>query len=119
MITKFGRMAGEPFVSTREVKQGDPLSPLLLGVFFDGVEQWLEEHACECRVMLGGKLLRLLLYADDLVLLASSQEHLQQLLDALSAFCSCYDLEVSKSEVNVSKSEVWASALLGTTSASA
>jgi hypothetical protein len=101
MITKFGRMAGEPFFSTRGVKQGDPLLPLLLGVFFDRVEQWLEEHARECRVMLGGKLLRLLLYADDLALLASRQEHLQQLLDALSAFCSHYDMEV-----NVRKSVV-------------
>jgi hypothetical protein len=42
-----------------------------------------------------------LLYADDLALLASSQEELQQMLDALSAFCSRYDMEV-----NVSKTEV-------------
>jgi hypothetical protein len=32
--------------------------------------------------MLGGKLLQLLLYADDLALLASSPEQLQQMLDA-------------------------------------
>jgi hypothetical protein len=101
MITKFGRMAGEPFDSTRGVKQGDPLSPLLFGIFFDRVEQWLEERARECGVMLGGKLLKMLLYADDLALLASSPEELQQMLDALSAFCSHYDMEV-----NVSKTEV-------------
>jgi hypothetical protein len=50
---------------------------------------------------MAGKLLQLLLYADDLALLASSPEQLQQMLDALSAFCSQYDMEV-----NVSKTEV-------------
>ena len=83
--------------------KGDPLSPLLFGIFFDRVEQWLEEHASECGVQLGGRLIRLLLYADDLALLSSSQEELQQLLDALSAFCSHFDMEViiGKTEVVV------------------
>jgi hypothetical protein len=82
------------------VKQGDPLSPLLIGISFNRVEHWLEEHAHECGVVLAGKLLRLLLYADDLALLASSQEELQQLLDA-SAFCSRCDVEVKVSKTEV------------------
>jgi hypothetical protein len=101
MITKAVCSVGQPFDSTRGVKQGDPLSPLLFGIFFDRIERWLEERCGECGVQLSGRLLRLLLYADDLALLASSPAELQQLLDALSAFCSHYDMEV-----NVAKTEV-------------
>jgi hypothetical protein len=52
-------------------------------------------------VPLGPSVLRLLLYADDLALLASSADHLQQQLNALRAFCTEYDMEV-----NVSKTEI-------------
>jgi hypothetical protein len=44
---------------------------------------------------------RLLLYADDLILLAGTPGKLQQLLDALQSFCSEYDMRV-----NVGKAEV-------------
>ena len=46
-------------------------------------------------------MVRLLLYADDLVLLAETAGKLQQLLDALQSFCSEYDMQV-----NVGKTEV-------------
>jgi hypothetical protein len=48
------------------------------------------DNTLSCRITLYN-IVRL--YADDLALLASSQEELQQMLDALSAFCSRYDME--------------------------
>lgn len=46
-------------------------------------------------VELGGSLLRLLLYADDLTLLATSAEDLQRLLDCLQGFCAEYQMHVN------------------------
>jgi hypothetical protein len=42
----------------------------------------------------GQQVVRLLLYADDLGLLAEMSGKLQQLLDALQSFCSEYDMQV-------------------------
>jgi hypothetical protein len=39
LTVKIGNSLGQPFESTRGVKQGDPFSPLLFGVFLDSF--WL------------------------------------------------------------------------------
>jgi endonuclease/exonuclease/phosphatase family metal-dependent hydrolase len=96
-----GSLLSAPFQSTSGVRQGDPLSPLLFGMFIDEVEHWLREHAPEAGVMLGQRKLQDLLYADDIVLLASSPSQLQQLLDALHAFCQDRGMTV-----NLSKTEI-------------
>jgi len=44
MTVKNGRELGPTFNSTRGVKQGDPLSPLLFGLFIDGLEGWLKQR---------------------------------------------------------------------------
>ena len=69
------------------VKRGDPLSPLLFGLFIGRLEGWLKERLPDCGVQLGEQLMQLLLYADDLTLLASSHQNLQSLLDCLHEFC--------------------------------
>ena len=100
---KQGPALGEPFASTCGVRQGDPLSPLLFGLFIDRIEAWLDRDAPSEGVPLPGlgRPLRVLLYADDMVLLSDSAVGLQTLLNALHAFC-----EASHLEVNVPKSEI-------------
>ncbi len=98
--TAQGRM-GTAFSSTCGVKQGDPLSPLLFGLFIDRVEKWLLQRLPDCGVKVGDSLVRLLLYADDLALMADKAVQLQQLLNALHQFCVEYQLEV-----NVDKTEI-------------
>ena len=92
---------GTPFESKMGVKQGDPLSPLLFGIFIDKVESFFREKCPAVGVKVLGKLVQVLLYADDLVLMAESPEELQQLLDCLSDFCTACSMKV-----NVRKSEV-------------
>jgi hypothetical protein len=101
MFVKNGPDRGPSVDSSSGVKQGDPLSPLLFGLFIDRVEAWLQERAPQCGVPLMGELLRVLLYADYLTLLASSPADLQALLDALQEFCVANSLHV-----NVAKSAV-------------
>ncbi|GBF96315.1 hypothetical protein Rsub_09385, partial [Raphidocelis subcapitata] len=66
-------------------------------------QPWLAERTPETGVELAGSggRLRVLLYADDLALLASDAEGLQAQLDALQSFCNAHHLRV-----NVSKTEV-------------
>jgi hypothetical protein len=74
---KQGDALGPEFACTCGVRQGDPLSPLLFNLFLDRVEAWLAEHAPQAGVsLLGPTLLRLLLFADDMVLLAAEPAQL-------------------------------------------
>jgi hypothetical protein len=82
------------------VKQGDPLSPLLFGLFIDRIENFLNHKCPGMGVDLCGKLLQVLLYADDLVLLAESPSVLQSLLDSLHDFC-----RLNGMVVNIKKSD--------------
>ena len=79
-----GRL-GPAFPSTCGVRQGDPLSPLLFGMFIDRVEAHLAQAAPGVGTSLAGQpgLLQVLLYADDLALLAHDAAGLQRLLDLL------------------------------------
>lgn len=104
MRVKLDGRLGRPFAAPFGVKQGDPLSPLLFGLYMDRLEQYM---LSVCRD-LGARLtesqrVSLLLYADDLVLLAESPEELQRLLDALHSFTVSNHMTV-----NVSKSAILA-----------
>ena len=87
LVPKAGTAFGPEIPSQCGVKQGDPLSPLLFGLFIDELEQWLRERLPGAGVQLGPKLLHMLLYADDLVLLAPNPQMLQRQLDHLHQFC--------------------------------
>ena len=78
------------------------MSPLLFGLFIDCLERFLSKKLGETTgAFVIGKIVRVLLYADDLALVAASPEELQELLNCLSEFC----LECGM-QVNVRKSEV-------------
>ena len=56
------------------VKQGCPLSPTLFGLYVDGLEKHLLATAGIDAPELMRSLVPLLLYADDLILMSTSQE---------------------------------------------
>ncbi len=65
------------------VKQGCPLSPLLFGLFIDGLEKRLNALEGDTPPMLGQLVVRLLLYADNLALMSHTHAGLQKQLDVL------------------------------------
>jgi hypothetical protein len=83
------------------VKQGCPLSPLMFGLFIDGLEKRLNALEGDAPPMLGQLAVRLLLYADDLALMSHTPTGLQKQLDVLQAFC--YERQLT---VNVKKTKV-------------
>ena len=95
---------GESFQADVGVKQGDPLSPLLFGLFIDRFEAFLDE-CCEAHgvQIMTGSWLRSLLYADDLILMAETREGLQAMLACLGEFAIANQMNVNliKSETMV------------------
>ena len=101
LVPKLHGTVGDAIPSTCGVKQGDPLSPLLFGLFIDEFESWLRQRLPNVGVQMGRKLVQMLLYADDMVLLTHNPMELQQMLDVLHQFCSAKGMEV-----NVRKTEI-------------
>ncbi|CAE7243833.1 unnamed protein product [Symbiodinium natans] len=85
----------QPWSETAGVRQGSVLGPLLFNILFDSISAAVRA-ACP-GVALGGSgslRLTLLLYADDLVVLAENPRDLQRALDAIEAWGSSWRFSV-------------------------
>lgn len=91
-----GHELSEYFETLFGVKQGCLLSPLLFALYINDLDKFL-----------GGALnieslnIRLLLYADDMVILAEDIKVMQRMINKLEEYCERWSLEV-----NLSKSEI-------------
>ena len=87
------------FKSYIGVRQGDVLSPNLFKIFINDLPSYLSE--CLDPVDVNGNILQCLMYADDINLLSTSSEGLQQRLNVLNDFCQewCLDLNVSTTKI--------------------
>ena len=63
---------------TREVKQGDPLPPVIFNIIMDHLLQYLPQ---QCGGLFNNTIIRAVAFADDLVLRADSPTGLQHLID--------------------------------------
>ena len=68
------------------VRQGCPLSPLLFSLFISDLEDSLKTKSSG-RIKIGDQEVSIIMFADDLVLLADSSEGLQQSLSVLQEYC--------------------------------
>ena len=90
------------------VKQGCPCSPHLFGIFFKKsepfimkrIEQAIREGRCNKHdfVIWGGKIVCILYFADDVVLIARTEKGMQILMEALRAFCEQKSLTINYSK---------------------
>jgi hypothetical protein len=92
---------GTEFESLVGVKQGDPLSPLLFGLYIDRFAQFLKSRCPDGDLFIQDQMIQVILYADDLVMLTHDPKMLQTYLDTLDKFCQATGMSV-----NVAKSEV-------------
>lgn len=82
---KIGRNHSNAISINRGVKQGDPLSPLLFNIALDGVIQKLEQSGLGGTFGSGEDKIQItsMAFADDLVVLADNEAHLQPLYDII------------------------------------
>jgi hypothetical protein len=97
------RIAGtvsEWFRIRKGVRQGCVLSPCLFNILAEmAMRKALEGyHGC---ILIGGRRISNLRYADDIVLLATSVEELQELVDRLVTAGKEYNLEINTSKTKV------------------
>ena len=81
------------FKYEKGVEQGNPLSPILFNLFMNDIFEAVKNDSF---ITLDGQTkIDALMYADDLIILASSPEELQKSLDGLSAYCEKWKLNVN------------------------
>jgi hypothetical protein len=91
----------DTFSSHLGVKQGCPLSPTLFGLYIDALEEYMLTALPGSTVRVGMERLLLLLYADDIVFMATSEAELQSMMDTFSDFCAKYELTVNLGKTKV------------------
>ncbi|CAM6095001.1 unnamed protein product [Calypogeia fissa] len=94
VLIRFSTDSSEEVLSTLGVIQGCPLSPTLFGIFIDQLHDVLKELG-SAGAQLGTLAIQLLMFADDVVLLAHTQSGLQQHLIALEHFCKQSGMQVN------------------------
>jgi hypothetical protein len=95
-VSVHGRQ-GEAFATHRGTKQGGRLSPLCFGLFVEQLHELIRMRVPGAGPYVGSMRVPDILYADDVKLLASNPDHLQQLLDVLDLFCTLFDMQVNVS----------------------
>ena len=81
------------------VRQGDTLSPTLFSMYINDLVKVLKERGPLMNI--DGLLLNILLYADDMVLVADNENDLQILLDILHEWCAKWRLSLNKDKTEV------------------
>ena len=87
------------FPVTHGVKQGCKISPTLFSIFINDLAQ--EINRLNCGVNLDGTIISVLLYADDIVLIAPTEENLQLMLDTMNSWCKKWKLTVNQEKTKV------------------
>ena len=82
------------FPCRRGVRQGCNLSPLLFCLFLSDLEKFLQDREMKGVKLVHSKL-RLLLFADDLVLLSETTQDMQRAVDLLNEYCDIWDLKIN------------------------
>ena len=91
-----GNKVTQFFNYTKGVRQGCPLSPLLFNLYINQVFATID-NASKIPIRLDNSPdnINALMYADDLVILAESEDALQTYVNELSTFCDVWGLSIN------------------------
>ena len=92
-------MFTEFFDVTNGVRQGDSISPTLFSIYINDLVA--EMKLLNCGVDIGTYILYLLLYADDLVLIAPNEQSLQKMIDCLHTWSVKWRVSINFNKSNI------------------
>ena len=92
-------VSSAPYASHVGVREGAVESPTLFNFFINDLEKDLRDSGCVGATISGG--LKGAMFADDIVLVSSSQADMQRCLDVLHRFCCRWRLAVSMSKTKL------------------
>ena len=81
------------------LKQGCILSPQLFNAFLNGLTQCINE--LHCGVEYGDNSISMLLYADDIILIANDEHKFQRMLDVLDEYCKTWRLTINPNKSKI------------------
>ena len=96
---RINNMSSDWFETTSGVKQGDSLSPTLFGIYINDLVNELNQH--NLGINIGSMNISILLFADDIVLVADSEYKLQEMLNVVNQWCSKYRLSVNRDKTKI------------------
>jgi len=103
LTTRTTTVLGLPVDVSRGVPQGGPLSPLLFILYLQSLSEHLAPLEVGGAYLPGDLFVRILLYADDVALVAESPEHLQALVTACEEWAASAHVQMT---FNARKSKV-------------
>ena len=88
------------FISNIGVKQGDTLSTILFNLYINDLPNIFSFDGND-PIVVGHTPINCLIYADDLVIMSTSAEGLQQCLNKLATYCNKWKLQVNLKKTKV------------------
>jgi hypothetical protein len=101
LTVEVGGRSTEPIPVMKGVLQGETASPLLFGLFVNDMEQYFRERGHHGIPIGGSNDIIVLMFADDIVVLADSPMDLKNKLNCLSEYCTERELTV-----NINKTKI-------------
>lgn len=99
-VVKVSGKWGKRCWTTKGVRQGCPLSPMLFNVLIADIERELGRDGIR-GITVGGKKLRVLGYADDLVILAKGEEEMSWILKRLEGYLERKELVLNTEKTKI------------------
>ena len=87
------------FTVDQGVRQGDSLSPTLFSLYLNDLAVAIKNM--NSGVYVGGKNISILLYADDIVLLAPTENELQKMLSYVNIWCNKWGMKINSSKTQI------------------
>ena len=92
---------GEKFTSNTGVKQGDTLSTILFNLYINDIPHTLTSEGNDPILLDNTISLSCLKYADDLVIMSTSKNGLQNCLNNLETYCDKWKLEINTKKTKI------------------